>query len=467
MASPLSVWRSLMFTEFSPVQWGRGSYLHYLVGWGQAWTRGSWLWPGFEAIAVGLLAVIYIAAPFTSTTMLGVFMVLCGGLWALLTFADQDSVGITPIHVLVFVYWCISAIAVGLSPVKMAAASGLAKLTVNLLLFLLASRLLQKREWLNRLILVILLVCLVVGSYGIRQQVDGVEQLATWNDPTSELAQSTRVYSYLGNPNLLAAYLLPMTGLSLAAVFAWRRWLPKALAASLVLVNLLCIFFTQSRGGWLGLVGLLGVFTGLSYYWWYPRMPRFWQRWLLPMVIWIGSAGIIAAFVLVEPIRMRVMSIFAGREDSSNNFRINVWEGVKAMIRARPIIGIGPGNSAFNKIYPLFMRPKYTALSAYSIYLEILVETGIIGFSCMIWILLLTFSRGIQLIHACRQRLAPEGLWIMGALAAIAGLLVHGAVDTVWYRPPVSTLWWFLMAIVAGQWASAYANHSQALEGAD
>ena len=413
---------------------------------------------------MGLLAVIYIAAPFTSTTMLGVFMVLCGGLWALLTFADQDSVGLTPIHVLVFVYWCISAIAVGLSPVKMAAASGLAKLTVNLLLFLLASRLLQKREWLNRLILVILLVGLVVGSYGIRQQVDGVEQLATWNDPTSELAQSTRVYSYLGNPNLLAAYLLPMTGLSLAAVFAWRRWLPKALAASLVLVNLLCIFFTQSRGGWLGLVGLLGVFTGLSYYWWYPRMPRFWQRWLLPIVIWIGSAGIIAAFVLVEPIRMRVMSIFAGREDSSNNFRINVWEGVKAMIRARPIIGIGPGNSAFNKIYPLFMRPKYTALSAYSIYLEILVETGIIGFSCMIWILLLTFSRGIQLIHACRQRLAPEGLWIMGALAAIAGLLVHGAVDTVWYRPPVSTLWWFLMAIVAGQWASAYANHSQALE---
>ena len=83
MASPMSVWRSLMFTEFSPTQWGRGSYLHYLVGLGQAWTRGSWLWPGFEAIATGLLAVIYIAAPFTSTTMLGVFMALCGGLWAL------------------------------------------------------------------------------------------------------------------------------------------------------------------------------------------------------------------------------------------------------------------------------------------------------------------------------------------------------------------------------------------------
>jgi putative inorganic carbon (HCO3(-)) transporter len=444
-----------MFTEFSPTQWGRGSYLHRLVGLGQGWTRGSWLWPGFEAIATGLLALIYITAPFTSTTMLGVFMVLCGGLWALITFADRESVGLTPIHVLVFAYWCISAIATGLSPVKTAAAAGLAKLTVNLFVFLLAARLLQKRPWLNRLILVILLVGLLVGSYGIRQQVDGVEQLATWNDPTSELAQATRVYSFLGNPNLLAAYLLPMTGLSLGALCAWRLWLPKALAATLVVVNVLCLFFTQSRGGWLGLVALLGVFIGLSYYWWYPKIPRFWQRWLLPLTLGIGTVGIIGAFVVLEPLRMRIMSIFAGRQDSSNNFRINVWEGVKAMIRARPLIGIGPGNEAFNKIYPLFMRPKYTALSAYSIYLEILVETGIIGFSCMIWLLALTVSKGLQLIHACRQRSAPEGLWIMGALAAIAGLLVHGAVDTVWYRPPVSTLWWFLMAIIAGQWASA------------
>ncbi|MEB3228613.1 MAG: IctB family putative bicarbonate transporter [Synechocystis sp.] len=454
MASPMSVWRSLMFTEFSPTQWGRGSYLHRLVGLGQGWTRGSWLWPGFEAIATGLLALIYITAPFTSTTMLGVFMVLCGGLWALITFADRESVGLTPIHVLVFAYWCIAAIATGLSPVKTAAAAGLAKLTVNLFVFLLAARLLQKRLWLNRLILVILLVGLLVGSYGIRQQVDGVKQLATWNDPTSELAQATRVYSFLGNPNLLAAYLLPMTGLSLGALFAWRLWLPKALAATLVVVNVLCLFFTQSRGGWLGLVALLGIFTSLSYFWWYPKIPRFWQRWLLPIALGLGTAGIIGAFVTLEPLRMRVMSIFAGRQDSSNNFRINVWEGVKAMIRARPLIGIGPGNEAFNKIYPLFMRPKYTALSAYSIYLEILVETGIIGFSCMIWLLVLTVSKGLQLIHACRQRSAPEGLWIMGALAAIAGLLVHGAVDTVWYRPPVSTLWWFLMAIIAGQWAS-------------
>ena len=40
------------------------------------------------------------------------------------------------------------------------------------------------------------------------------------------------------------------------------------------------------------------------------------------------------------------------------------------MIQARPWIGIGPGNSAFNLIYPLYQQPGYTALSAYSVPLD-------------------------------------------------------------------------------------------------
>lgn len=385
-------------------------------------------------------------------------MLLCGAFWALLTLADQPGTGLTPIHILVFIYWCISAIAVGFSPVKMAAASGLAKLTANLCLFLLAARLFQNKAWLNRLVTIILLVGLLVGSYGLRQQVDGVEQLATWNDPTSTLAGATRVYSFLGNPNLLAAYLLPMTGLSLSALMVWRRWWPKLLGTTMVIVNLLCLFFTQSRGGWLAVLALGGTFLILCYFWWFPQLPKFWQRWSLPLAIAIGLGGTAVALIAVEPIRLRAMSIFAGREDSSNNFRINVWEGVKAMILARPIIGIGPGNEAFNQIYPYYMRPRFTALSAYSIYLEILVETGIVGFTCMLWILLVTVGKALQLINRCRQTLAPEGIWIMGTLAAIVGLLVHGLVDTVWYRPPVSSLWWLLVAIIAGQWASAQAQ---------
>ena len=34
-------------------------------------------------------------------------------------------------------------------------------------------------------------------------------------------------------------------------------------------------------------------------------------------------------------------------------------------------------------------------------------------------------------------------------MAATAGLMAHGLVDTVWYRPAIQTLWWFCVAAIA------------------
>ena len=120
------------------------------------------------------------------------------------------------------------------------------------------------------------------------------------------------------------------------------------------------------------------------------------------------------------------------RGDSSNNFRLNVYEAVFDMIQARPIVGIGPGNDAFNLIYPLYQRPNYTALSAYSIYFETLVEGGVIALAAFLWMLVLSFQQGwVQLVRL-RQTLDAGGLWLIAALGAIAGLLVQGAFDTVW-----------------------------------
>jgi putative inorganic carbon (HCO3(-)) transporter len=63
----------------------------------------------------------------------------------------------------------------------------------------------------------------------------GAAALATWVDPESPFSKTTRVYSYLGNPNLLAGYLLPAVSLSLVAVFVWRSWSNKALALTMFL----------------------------------------------------------------------------------------------------------------------------------------------------------------------------------------------------------------------------------------
>lgn len=445
-----SVWQQFTLSDVPLYRWRGNSYLYRLVGSLQAWRQSSLLLQWAEPIGALLSSIIFGLAPFVSNDLVGVLLVAVAGYWALLTLSDDAKIGATPIHLLVLLYWAISTVATALSPVKKAAFTGWTKLTLYLLLFALLARVLRSPRIRSWFITLYLHVALLVSVYGLRQWFFGAAQLATWVDPTSPLSKTTRVYSYLGNPNLLAGYLLPAIALSLAAVFVWRGWVPKALAALMVVVNSACLVLTFSRGGWIGLLLGVGVFLVLLLYVYSIHLPRFWRTWSLPILLGSLTLVLVLAVALIEPVRDRVSSIFAGRGDSSNNFRINVWAAVFKMIQERPFLGIGPGNTAFNTVYPLYqINPKYTALSAYSIVLEIIVETGFIGFTAFLWLLVVTFNYGVQ--QLARLRTVGEGdrFWLIGAIAGMVGLLAQGLFDTVWYRPEVNTLWWLMVALIA------------------
>jgi putative inorganic carbon (HCO3(-)) transporter len=454
-----SAWSRIVLSEFDLSQWHSTSYLYQLVGWLSSWRQGSWLLQWGEVLGAGLLSLVFLLAPFVSTSLIGLLLIALAGYWLLLTVSEERTLEVTPIHLVVLVYWCIATIATAFSPVKSEALNGWITLTLYLVLFALTARVLRSPRLCNWIITVFLLIALMVSTYGVRQQYFGVAQLATWNDPNSPLAQDTRVYSYLGNPNLLGGYLLPAIALSIGAVFVWRGWLRKILALTMVGINSACLYFTDSRGAWLAMIALMTALLLLLYYWWRDYLPRFWQIWLLPLVFGTLGGLMIAAIVAIEPLRLRFFSIFAGREDSSNNFRINVWEAVFKMIRDYPLTGIGPGHDAFNKVYPRYMNSRYPALSAYSVFLEHLVEMGYLGLGCLIWLIVVTIDSGIKQIRRFKLTQNPQGFWLISAIAAIVGLSIHGFVDTVWYRPQISTLWWLMLGIIASQYSKFPLNN--------
>ena len=493
-----SVWQQFTLSNLHLYQWRGASYLYRVVGLLQAWRRDSWLLQWSEPIAALLVALVFALTPFISNSSVGVLLFACAAFWALLTLSDETvypqglPLKVTPIHLMVLLYWGISTVATAFSPVQKAAATGLGKLTLYLLLFALMARILRSPRIRSLIIGLFLHISLIVSVYGLRQSRFGAAQLATWVDPESPTAKLTRVYSYLGNPNLLAGYLIPAIALSFAAVFVWQRWLPKALAAIMFIVNCACLILTYSRGGWIGFVVCLFVLLVLLVYWYSVQLPPRWRPWAMPVMLG-GFAGVfVLAILFVEPVRDRFLSIFLGRKDSSNNFRTNVWSSVIEMIRDRPILGIGPGNTAFNKIYPQYMKARFSALSAYSVFLEVLVETGFIGFCCFLWLLIVTFNQGIQQLRRVRATdfgaqfdkltvraagfdvsVQPnvelvetqsnanfEGFWLLAAIAGMFGILSHGLVDTVWYRPEVNTLWWLMVAIIASYYTRPNTNLS-------
>lgn len=410
-----------------------------------------------DGIGIAIATIIYAAAPFafrSNELFVAVLLGAAGLYWLLLTLSDEiqsptQRPGFTPIHLMLLAYWGIAAIATAFSPEKKAALAGFTKLTLYLLLFALLARLLRSPRLRSWLITAYLHISLIVSVYAIRQWFFGAEALATWVDPTSEFTKTTRVYSYLGNPNLLAGYILPAVFFSIVAFWAWKGFGPKVLAAVMVLVNSACLILTFSRGGWIGLVAGLFILLCLLLYWWSIHLPQPWRTLALPVTLGVVTAVLLIAVATVEPLRDRVASMFAGREDSSNNFRINVWESVGEMIRDYPILGIGPGNQVFNKVYPLYQKPRFTALSAYSVPLEITLETGIIGATCFFWFLVTTLTQGWRQLHKLRSDQNPDAFWLIGAIATIVGMFSHGLVDTVWYRPEVNTIWWLAVAIVA------------------
>ncbi|HIK14314.1 MAG TPA: putative bicarbonate transporter, IctB family [Leptolyngbyaceae cyanobacterium M33_DOE_097] len=469
-----ALWQNLTLVTVPFQQWRGTSLVHRLLNPLRQWRRGSVLMTEWaEVIGAGLAGLVFVLAPFVSNTYTGILLGLCGVYWFLLTISDGEPEGVgsevarspltTPIHMLVLAYWGISALATVASPVRRAAFTGFTKLTLYLLFFALLARVLRSPRIRSWMIGIFLLVALWVSAYGWQQKLYGVKALATWVDPESPLAQTTRVYSYLGNPNLLAGYLLPAVILSAMAFFVWQSKVQKALAVTMVLVNGACFLWTYSRGGMIGIVFSMFALAVLLATWWSVYFPPFWRKWALPVGVGGLAVVILAAMLVVPTLRDRALSIFAGRGDSSNNFRINVWQSVLQMIKARPILGIGPGNNAFNLIYPAYQRTRFSALSAYSIILEVAVETGIIGLTCFLWLLFVTISLGWQQLKRLREQANPQGFWLIGAIASIFGMLGHGLFDTVLYRPEVNTLWWFMIALVAGFYAQQSRNSEPTL----
>jgi putative inorganic carbon (HCO3(-)) transporter len=161
----------------------------------------------------------------------------------------------------------------------------------------------------------------------------------------------------------------------------------------------------------------------------------------------LAAALLTVAATKLEPIRTRVASLLAGRGDSSNNFRINVWLAAIDMVQDRPWLGIGPGNAAFNSVYPLYQQPKFNALSAYSVPLELLVEMGLPGLIAGLGLLWSALQRGLRGLTLPQ----PAAGAALASLAAITGLLSQGITDTIFFRPEVQLIGWFCLATLAAQ----------------
>ncbi len=310
---------------------------------------------------------------------------------------------------------------------------------------------LRRREQVERLITTVVLTSLPIALYGIVQHY-GLDPLPWGGDVR------TRVAANMGNAIFVAAYLIMALPLALYRVVESftviltaeeTRFIDILLGASyvfIIAIQGIAIFFTQSRGPWLGLIG------GLFFFLLVLAVVRRW-RWL----VWGSVIGVVAivAFLVAfnipgSPLAPLKSVPYVGRlgqvldkGQATSKVRLLIWEGAIDLILPHPplekpdgardwlnpvrtLIGYGPESMyvAYNRFYPPELA-HYEARNAspdrsHNETFDALVTTGLAGFAVYMTVFASLFYHGFRwlgVIAGRAQRNLFLGCWTGGGLA--------------------------------------------------
>lgn len=314
----------------------------------------------------------------------------------------------------------------------------------------------RDRKQVQRIITMILLISVPATLYAFLQN-RGLDPLPWGGDVTR------RVSSTAGNPIFISAYLIMVVPLTIMRILEHFQVLlqpeqeneeengsePNFLASSLLagaylfllIIQLMTIIYSQSRGP------LLGLLVGMTFFAILASLPI--NRWLTFGFTGLAVAGI--AFLIVfnlqnsplEPLREvpylgRLGTVF--ELDSGNGkVRALIWEGVIDLLAADPardIIGYGPESLyvAYNQHYP----PELTTVEkrnaspdrSHNETFDALSMTGILGFIAQTFFFLSIFYyvlKWLGLINSKAQQIVFIGLLLTGGiLGTILPYLVEG-----------------------------------------
>lgn len=241
-----------------------------------------------------------------------------------------------------------------------------------------------------------------------------------------------RLDSFFNSPNYVAMYLTPITilivgwiikkkcGIAVIGRIYFSVWLAFSLTT---------IFLTRSFGGWFGLLGgVLFLFFFLS-------------KITLKKTAIFSFCLIIATLLLFWFHQKSLTHYDTFWQANSLRTRREVWSNSLKMLSQNPILGIGLADFETD-YYNFIMRlPKneqpieHKVPRPHNIFLNFWLETGLIGLAVFLWITLIFYGQAFKSSDAL-----PAG-------AAMTALLIHGLVDTPYFKNDLSLLFWFLVMI--------------------
>lgn len=281
---------------------------------------------------------------------------------------------------------------------------------------------------LDRLLWLMLAAGVLVAGYGFLQRMMPWRFRNVWTDLDMFSNVAFRVYSTLENPNVLGEYFLLVIPVGMAMTLT-RRGLGRLLCGVATALMAVCLVLTYSRGCYLGILVAVAIFLLLLD-----------RRFLLLGVV----AVLFSPLYLPQSVLTRFTSI-GNMGDSSTSYRVYIWLGTLAMLKDYWFSGVGPGEAAFNMVYPEYAYNAITAPHSHSLFLQLVCDLGICGL--LVFLLLVVGFYRMMFTAIRREADRRARIFQIAGVAAISGFLIEGMTDYAFYNYRVTLLFWAMLGL--------------------
>jgi len=338
-------------------------------------------------------------------------------------------------------YCAVAAVSAFFNPLTLDAQRELMRLASYACLYYVVTDWLQNYQETRALLKVLMASTIMVALFGFYQAISGgytalYDILYPVQDEISQIpAWEGRITSFLEHYNGLAGYLNLVTPFCLGFALRGKDPMLRRLSWWCLVLASLALLLTQSRGGLLAYAAVLLVSA-----WFFAPDRKARIR---------GVAIVLVACVLAAVVAGLFFQRLTEIDDFTTVSRLAIWGGAFTVFVHSPVLGTGFGNLR-TLMGGLLSLPDGWTGDAHNLYLELLAETGIVGFAAFAFLTVTVMRKAMKQYH----RASDEFSKIIGfaVFAAIISVLVHGTVDYLFHTTPqVTALLFLLLGILGAQ----------------
>lgn len=299
------------------------------------------------------------------------------------------------------------------------------RLIVYMSIYFLTVNMMKTKPWIRRMYNSILISTIVAVGVAILQKLAVRFEYFVLEDVPGGAVKGTFDY-----PEILSAFLLLGVFYMLAASIENSNRIRKAVCFLCFLCTVFCILLTQTPFALMAfLAGLLLFFLIYS------------NR----VVIGLFSVILLipfAKYILSSEMLLKINEFFASVGEGLA-YRIKVWSIALKIARDYFLSGVGTG--CFTDIYAKYAVEGMPSLpSAYNVYLQTIIENGIIGLFCIIALIMIFAQSNFSFFAKQENR---RSIFANAGFCAVFSLFLLGFASNIWLEPKVFLTFWLVMGL--------------------